>query len=89
MDIRDKNFWKRNAMAVVGMLTASIIGGCGVGIALHFGGSSGEMDIVGMYFTKKFKDFSVGKVSLAVNAFVVVKEGMSISGRYEKHLYGA
>lgn len=55
-------------------LTASIIGGifggCGIGIALHSGGSSGGMDIVGMYFTKKYKDFSVGRVSLAVNAVV-------------------
>lgn len=55
-------------------LTASIIGGIiggvGIGIALHAGGSSGGMDIVGMYFTKKYKEFSVGKVSLLVNAII-------------------
>lgn len=55
-------------------LTASIIGGIiggvGIGTALRFGGSSGGMDIVGMFFTKKFKGFSVGKVSLAVNLLV-------------------
>ncbi len=55
-------------------LTASMIGGimagAGIGIALRSGGSSGGMDIVGMYFTKKYKDFSVGKVSLAVNCVV-------------------
>lgn len=55
-------------------LTASIIGGImagtGIGIALRFGGSSGGMDIAGMYFTKKYKDFSVGRVSLAVNVLV-------------------
>lgn len=55
-------------------LTASIIGGIicgiGIGIALRSGGSSGGMDIVGMYFTKKYKDFSVGRVSLAVNVCV-------------------
>lgn len=55
-------------------LTASIIGGImagsGIGIALRSGGSSGGMDIVGMYFTKKYKDFSVGKVSLIVNCMV-------------------
>ena len=55
-------------------LTASIIGGImagsGIGIALRSGGSSGGMDIVGMYFTKKYKDFSVGKVSLVVNCMV-------------------
>lgn len=55
-------------------LTASIIGGimagAGIGIALRSGGSSGGMDIVGMYFAKKYKNFSVGKVSLAVNCVV-------------------
>ncbi len=55
-------------------LTASIIGGIcggtGIGIALRSGASSGGMDIVGMYFTKKFKGSSVGKVSLLVNAVV-------------------
>lgn len=63
------------ASPIVGdALTASIIGGLiggtGIGIALRFGGSSGGMDIVGMYFTKKYKDFSVGRVSLAVNILV-------------------
>lgn len=55
-------------------LTASIIGGIiagfGIGIALRSGGSSGGMDIVGMYFTKKHKGLSVGRVSLAVNLLV-------------------
>ncbi len=55
-------------------LTASIMGGIlagtGIGVALRFGGSSGGMDIVGMFFTKKYKNFSVGKVSLTVNAIV-------------------
>ena len=53
-------------------LTASIIGGIfggtGIGMALQSGGSSGGLDIVGMIFTKRFKGFSVGKVSLSVNA---------------------
>lgn len=59
---------------VADTLTASMIGGIcggiGIGIALRAGGSSGGMDIVGMYFTKKYKGFSVGKVSLLVNAVV-------------------
>ncbi len=59
---------------VADALTASMIGGImagsGIGIALRSGGSSGGMDIVGMYFTKKYKGFSVGKVSLAVNCIV-------------------
>ena len=55
-------------------LTASIIGGIvagsGIGIALRAGGSSGGLDIIGMYFTKRFKDFSVGRISLCVNAVI-------------------
>lgn len=54
-------------------LTSSIIGGilCGFGIGLAFqnGGSSGGVDIIGMYFAKKSK-FSVGKISLIVNTAV-------------------
>lgn len=53
---------------VADALSASIIGGifggAGIGIALRSGGSSGGMDIVGMFFTKKFKGFSVGRISL-------------------------
>ena len=63
-----------SAPIVSDSLTASMIGGimagAGIGIALRSGGSSGGMDIVGMYLTKKYKDFSVGKVSLAVNCVV-------------------
>lgn len=59
---------------VADALSASIIGGifggAGIGIALRAGGSSGGMDIVGMFFTKKFKGFSVGKISLMLNAVV-------------------
>ncbi len=55
-------------------LTASIIGGIiagtGIGIALRSGGSSGGLDIIGMYFTKHFKGFSVGRISLLVNAVI-------------------
>lgn len=63
------------ATPIVGdSLTASMIGGIiagtGIGTALRFGGSSGGMDIVGVYLTKKYKDFSVGRVSLAVNTVV-------------------
>lgn len=63
------------ATPIVGdSLTASMIGGIiagtGIGVALRFGGSGGGMDIVGVYLTKKYKDFSVGKVSLVVNTVV-------------------
>ncbi|MCM1500083.1 MAG: YitT family protein [Clostridium sp.] len=63
------------AAPIVGdSLTASMIGGIiagtGIGVALRFGGSGGGMDIVGVYLTKKYKDFSVGKVTLVVNTVV-------------------
>ena len=55
-------------------LTASLIGGivtgAGIGIALKNGGSSGGMDILGVYFTKRRQDFSVGRLSLSVNLFI-------------------
>ncbi len=54
-------------------LTSAIIGGilCGFSIGLTFqnGGSSGGVDIIGMYFAKK-STFSVGRISLFVNIFV-------------------
>lgn len=55
-------------------LTASLIGGivtgAGIGIALKNGGSSGGMDILGVYYTKRCQDFSVGRLSLTVNLFI-------------------
>ena len=57
-------------------LTASLIGGiitgCGVGFALQSGGSSGGLDILGMYCTKRFRNFSVGRLSLMVNAVIYI-----------------
>jgi uncharacterized membrane-anchored protein YitT (DUF2179 family) len=56
-------------------LTACIIGGIlygfGVGLILRNGGSSGGVDIIGMYFSKK-STFSVGRIALAVNVCVYV-----------------
>ena len=55
-------------------LTASLIGGiivgAGIGISLQSGGSSGGMDILGVYFTKKYQDFSVGKLNLGINLLI-------------------
>jgi len=55
-------------------LTASVIGGiiagAGTGIALQSGGCGGGMDILGMYCTKKFKNFSVGRLVLGVNLLI-------------------
>lgn len=55
-------------------LTACIIGGIiagtGSGMILRGGSSGGGQDILGIYFTKKFPGFSVGKVSIIINFFV-------------------
>lgn len=64
-------------------LTSCIIGGilCGFGIGITFqnGGSSGGVDIIGLYFAKK-SSYSVGTISLMVNvvvfacAFVIMQD---------------
>lgn len=47
-----------------------IIAGTGSGLILRGGSSGGGQDILGIYFSKKFPGFSVGKVSLIINFFV-------------------
>ncbi len=55
-------------------LTASIVAGVlcgyGAGIILRAGYSAGGPDILGLYFTKYFKGFSVGKITLFMNIIV-------------------
>ena len=55
-------------------LTACFIGGIiagwGVGLTLKNGSSGGGQDILGVYFTKKMKNFSVGKMGLIINFMV-------------------
>lgn len=55
-------------------ITACLIGGlmagAGVGLTLRAGGSGGGADVLGLYFTQRFKDFSVGKMTLIINAVV-------------------
>lgn len=43
------------------------VSGVGVGIVLREGGSGGGSDIVGMCCAKKYPDFTVGKISIAIN----------------------
>lgn len=56
------------------VLAACLIGGLicgfGIGLALRSGGSGGGLDILGVYFTKKFADFSVGRLSNIINVMV-------------------
>ena len=64
-------------------LAASIIGGfiCGVGIgiALRSHGSGGGIDILCVFFTKKFRSMSVGKVNIIINATVFLLSGLLFS----------
>lgn len=55
---------------IASCLIGGIIAGAGVGITLRAGGSGGGVDVLGLYFTQRFKGFSVGKMALIVNAFV-------------------
>lgn len=58
------------------VLAACLIGGLvcgfGIGLALRSGGSGGGLDILGVYFTKKFHNFSVGRLSIIVNAAIYI-----------------
>lgn len=58
------------------LLTISIVGGIvcgfGVGLGLRAGGSSGGIDILGVWITLKKPEFSVGKVSLIISLIVYV-----------------
>lgn len=55
-------------------LTAALIGGLcsgfGIGLVLRSGCSGGGLDIVGLYCTLRWRGFSVGRLSLMVNALV-------------------
>lgn len=49
------------------VMLGGIISGFGIGIVLTAGGSGGGLDIVGVWFAKKYRNFSVGKLTLYVN----------------------
>ena len=49
----------------VSCLMGGILAGTGVGITLKAGGSGGGLDILGLYFTKKNKDFQCRTIYLA------------------------
>lgn len=51
-------------------LIGGIISGFGVGLTLKCGGSGGGLDVLGVYFTKKKQNFSVGRLTILVNTFV-------------------
>lgn len=51
-------------------LIGGAFAGLGIGTALRSGSSSGGTDILGMYFSKKYRDFSVGKINLLINVTI-------------------
>lgn len=51
-------------------LIGGILCGIGIGLTLRSGGSGGGVDILGVYFTKKKADFSVGRLGLFINCVV-------------------
>lgn len=63
-----------NPLIVSDPLTSCIIGGlmygCGVGLCLFAGGSGGGIDILGIYLSKRYSSFSVGKVNVMLNAVI-------------------
>ena len=53
-------------------LVGGIISGFGIGCILRARGSGGGLDILGVFFTKKIANFSVGRLSIVVNSFLFV-----------------
>lgn len=53
-------------------LIGGIMSGAGIGLTLMMGGSTGGLDIVGLYFIKRRKSTGVGKVGLMVNFVLYV-----------------
>lgn len=47
-----------------------VISGAGVGIILRASGCAGGIDILGFYFSSKYKNFSIGKLSMIVNTIL-------------------
>lgn len=52
-------------------LVGGVIAGIGIGLCLRGSASAGGMDILGVYLSKVQPDFSVGKLSYLLNAFVL------------------
>lgn len=57
---------ERLANAIIG----GIFCGAGAGITLQAGGSTGGLDILGVYMVKKSENFSVGKLSMMINGAI-------------------
>ncbi len=58
-------------------IIAGLVSGFGAGFTLRHGGSGGGLDILGVFFSLRYRGFSVGRVSLAVSAVVMIYVAMS------------
>lgn len=54
------------------LILGGLIGGFGIGVCLQKGGSGAGIDILGVYFSIKYKSISVGKLSMMINACIYV-----------------
>lgn len=65
-----------NPLIIEDPLTSCIIGGltygAGVGLCLYAGGSGGGTDILGIYFSKRYRNFSVGKINIIINGMIYI-----------------
>ena len=52
------------------MIIAGLIGGYGTGLCLKAGGSGAGADILGVFFAMRSKTFTVGRLSIVINALV-------------------
>lgn len=58
------------AETITACLIGGILAGAGTGITLKYGASGGGQDILGIYFSYRKNDFSVGKMTLIINICV-------------------
>lgn len=69
---------------ITDMLTACILGGIiagtGAGLVLRAGSSGGGQDILGVYFSKRRPDFTVGKLSIMINIGVYAVCALMFNG---------
>ncbi len=61
--------------AIAYALFAGVLNGCAIGLALNVGGSTGGMEIIGTYYSRK-KQVSIGKFSSIVNACIITLGGI-------------
>lgn len=57
---------------LAGAIVGGVVAGYGSGMALKNGGCGGGQDILGLYFMKKDRNYSVGKISMLINLAVYV-----------------